>query len=79
MMVLKHNPHWTDGTPSPILPSRKRATRRELQKPQLDSLIGAIMYLAVFVVLMLVALPLLSLRYGVDSRHFSTRERRTNW
>jgi hypothetical protein len=37
------------------------------------------MYLAVFVVLMLVALPLLSLRYGVDSRHFSTRERRTNW
>ena len=37
------------------------------------------MFLAVIVLLMLVALPLLSLRYGVDSRHFSTRERRTNW
>jgi hypothetical protein len=37
------------------------------------------MFLAIFVLLMLVALPLLSLRYGVDSRHFSTRERRTNW
>jgi hypothetical protein len=37
------------------------------------------MFLAVVVLLMLVALPLLSLRYGVDSRHFSTRERRTNW
>jgi hypothetical protein len=37
------------------------------------------MFLAVILILMLVALPLLSLRYGVDSRHFSTRERRTNW
>jgi hypothetical protein len=37
------------------------------------------MFVAIFVLLMLVALPLLSLRYGVDSRHFSTRERRTNW
>jgi hypothetical protein len=37
------------------------------------------MFLAVVLLLMLVALPLLSLRYGVDSRHFSTRERRTNW
>jgi hypothetical protein len=54
-------------------------TRRELQKPQLDPLIGALMFIAVFILLMLVALPLLSLRYGVDSRHFSTRERRTNW
>jgi hypothetical protein len=37
------------------------------------------MFVAIFVILLLVALPLLSLRYGVDSRHFSTRERRTNW
>jgi hypothetical protein len=37
------------------------------------------MFVAVLVLLMLVALPLLSLRYGVDSRHFSTRERRSNW
>jgi hypothetical protein len=37
------------------------------------------MFIAVFILIMLVALPLLSLRYGVDSRHFSTRERRTNW
>jgi hypothetical protein len=37
------------------------------------------MFVAIFVLLMLVVLPLLSLRYGVDSRHFSTRERRTNW
>jgi hypothetical protein len=37
------------------------------------------MFMALLVLVMLVALPLLSLRYGVDSRHFSTRERRTNW
>ena len=37
------------------------------------------MFVAILVLVMLVALPLLSLRYGVDSRHFSTRERRTNW
>ena len=37
------------------------------------------MFVAIFVLLILVVLPLLSLRYGVDSRHFSTRERRTNW
>jgi hypothetical protein len=37
------------------------------------------MFAAVLVLLLLVALPLLSLRYGVDSRHFSTRERRSNW
>ena len=37
------------------------------------------MFEAVFILLMLVALPLLSLRYGVDSRHFTTRERRSNW
>lgn len=37
------------------------------------------MFLALLVLAMLVALPLLSIRYGVDSRHFSTRERRTNW
>ena len=60
-------------------PQGSELTRRELQKPQLDPLIGALMFIAVFILLMLVALPLLSLRYGVDSRHFSTRERRTNW
>jgi hypothetical protein len=37
------------------------------------------MFAAILVLIMLVAVPLLSLRYGVDSRHFSTRERRTNW
>jgi hypothetical protein len=37
------------------------------------------MFVAVLILLMLVAVPLLSLRYGVDSRHFSTRERRSNW
>jgi hypothetical protein len=37
------------------------------------------MFAALLVLLTLVALPLLSLRYGVDSRHFSTRERRSNW
>ena len=37
------------------------------------------MFAAILVLVMLIALPLLSLRYGVDSRHFSTRERRTNW
>jgi hypothetical protein len=37
------------------------------------------MFAAIFILLMLVALPLLSLRYGVDSRHFETRERRSNW
>ena len=37
------------------------------------------MFAAVLVLIMLVAVPLLSLRYGVDSRRFSTRERRTNW
>jgi hypothetical protein len=48
-------------------------------KTPLGPLIGATMFFAIFVLLMLVALPLLSLRYGVDSRHFNTRERRTNW
>jgi hypothetical protein len=37
------------------------------------------MFVAVLVLVMLVALPLLSIRYGVDSRHFPTRERRSNW
>ena len=37
------------------------------------------MFVVAFVLLLLVVLPLLSLRYGVDSRHFNTRERRTNW
>ena len=37
------------------------------------------MLVALLVLVMFVALPLLSLRYGVDSRHFSTRERRSNW
>jgi hypothetical protein len=37
------------------------------------------MFAAILVLVMLIAVPLLSLRYGVDSRHFSTRERRTNW
>jgi hypothetical protein len=37
------------------------------------------MFVVAFVLLVLVVLPLLSLRYGVDSRHFSTRERRSNW
>jgi hypothetical protein len=41
--------------------------------------IGATMLVALLVLVMFVALPLLSLRYGVDSRHFSTRERRSNW
>jgi hypothetical protein len=42
-------------------------------------MIGALMFVAVFILIMLVAVPLLSVRYGVDSRHFNTRERRTNW
>jgi hypothetical protein len=37
------------------------------------------MFVALFVLFMLVVVPLLSIRYGVDSRHFPTRERRTNW
>jgi hypothetical protein len=37
------------------------------------------MFVALFILVMLVALPLLSIRFGVDSRHFPTRERRTNW
>jgi hypothetical protein len=37
------------------------------------------MFAAILVLIMLIAVPLVSLRYGVDSRHFSTRERRTNW
>ena len=37
------------------------------------------MFVVLLVLVMLVAVPLLSLRYGVDSRHFSTRERRSNW
>jgi hypothetical protein len=37
------------------------------------------MFAAILVLVMLIAVPLLSLRYGVDSRHSSTRERRTNW
>jgi hypothetical protein len=37
------------------------------------------MFAALLILVMLIAVPLLSLRYGVDSRHFSTRERRTNW
>jgi hypothetical protein len=42
-------------------------------------MIGATMFIVALLVLVLVAVPLLSLRYGVDSRHFSTRERRSNW
>jgi hypothetical protein len=37
------------------------------------------MFVAVLVLVMLVALRLLSIRVGVDSRHFATRERRSNW
>jgi hypothetical protein len=37
------------------------------------------MFVVALILLVLVVLPLLSLRYGVDSRHFSTRERRSNW
>jgi hypothetical protein len=37
------------------------------------------MYVALIVLVMLVAVPLLSLRYGVDSRHLGTGERRSNW
>jgi hypothetical protein len=37
------------------------------------------MFVAVLVVAMLVAVPLLSIRFGVDSRHVATRERRSNW
>jgi hypothetical protein len=37
------------------------------------------MFAAILVLVMLIAVPLLSLRYGVDSRQFSSRERRTNW
>jgi uncharacterized membrane protein YdfJ with MMPL/SSD domain len=37
------------------------------------------MIVAVVALLLLVALPLLSIRYGVDSRHFPTREHRSNW
>ena len=42
-------------------------------------LIGAAMFIALLVLFMFVVVPLLSLRYGVDSRHFTTRERRSNW
>ena len=37
------------------------------------------MFVALLVLVMFIAVPLLSLRYGVDSRHFPTRERRSNW
>jgi hypothetical protein len=37
------------------------------------------MFVAILVLVMLVAVPLLSIRFGVDSRHFATRERRSNW
>jgi hypothetical protein len=37
------------------------------------------MFVALLVLVMLVAVPLLSLRYGVDSRHVGTGERRSNW
>jgi hypothetical protein len=53
--------------------------RRGASRKRLATVIGATMYVAIFVLLMLVVVPLLSLRYGVDSRHFTTRERRTNW
>jgi hypothetical protein len=33
----------------------------------------------IFLVILLVAVPLLSLRYGVDSRHLSDSKRSTNW
>jgi hypothetical protein len=34
---------------------------------------------AILLIALLVLLPLLSIRYGVDSRHFATREHRSNW
>jgi hypothetical protein len=37
------------------------------------------MITAVLLLALLVLLPLLSIRYGVDSRHFGTREHRSNW
>lgn len=37
------------------------------------------MFALIFLVVLLVAVPLLSLRYGVDSRHFSERKHSTNW
>ncbi len=37
------------------------------------------MFSAVLVLVMLVLVPLLSIRYGVDSRRFATRERRSDW
>jgi hypothetical protein len=52
---------------------------RETLKQQLGPRSEHTMFVALLVLVMLVAVPLLSLRYGVDSRHFSTRERRSNW
>ncbi len=37
------------------------------------------MFIAILVLVMLVALPLLSIRYGVDSRHFAPRGHRSDW
>jgi hypothetical protein len=37
------------------------------------------MFSAILVLVMLVGVPLLSIRYGVDSRRFATRERRSDW
>ncbi len=37
------------------------------------------MFGVIFLVILLVAVPLLSLRYGVDSRRFSERRHTTNW
>ena len=37
------------------------------------------MFTALLVLVMLVMVPLLSIRYGVDSRRFPTRERRSDW
>jgi hypothetical protein len=37
------------------------------------------MFSVILVLVMLVAVPLLSIRFGVDSRRFATRERRSDW
>jgi hypothetical protein len=37
------------------------------------------MFGVIFLVVLLVAVPLLSLRYGVDSRRLSERKHSTNW
>jgi hypothetical protein len=36
-------------------------------------------FVAILLLAVVVVLPLLSIRYGVDSRHFGTREHRSNW